>query len=125
MWEGWTKNIYLGLSDRASLLVLGVFGALLALTAALFLPVWPLLGLSWLLKGGGWMAVMVIFESLVFWAYLISIRARVAQDMAISPWYALTMPLGAAVFAAMIVTSAFKVLSGQGVRWKGRIYTAK
>ncbi|HSB00067.1 MAG TPA: glycosyltransferase, partial [Anaerolineales bacterium] len=29
MWEGWTKNIYLGLSDRPSLMLLGVFGAFL------------------------------------------------------------------------------------------------
>jgi chlorobactene glucosyltransferase len=36
MWEGWTKNIYLGLSDRRSLMVLGVFGAILACVAALF-----------------------------------------------------------------------------------------
>ncbi|HKI53016.1 MAG TPA: glycosyltransferase family 2 protein, partial [Anaerolineales bacterium] len=27
MWEGWTKNIYLGLRDQAGLLWLGVFGA--------------------------------------------------------------------------------------------------
>lgn len=125
MWEGWTKNIYLGLSDRPSLLLLGVFGALLALTAALFLPVWPLLGVLWLLDGGSWMAVLVILESLVFWAYLIFVRARVAQGMGISPWYALTTPLGAAVFAAMMITSAFRVLSGQGVSWKGRIYAPK
>ena len=125
MWEGWTKNIYLGLSDRPSLLLLGVFGALLALIAALFLPVWPFLGIRWLFNGGGWMAMLVISESLVFWAYLISIRAHVAKAMAISPWYALTMPIGAAVFAAMMFTSAFRVLSGKGVSWKGRIYATK
>ena len=122
MWEGWTKNIYLGLRDRPSLQVLGVFGALVAVTAALFLPAWPLLGISWLLGKGGWMAVVVILESLVFWAYMIFVRARIAQAMDISPWYALTTPIGAAVFAAMMVTSTFRVLSGKGVRWKGRIY---
>ena len=36
--------------------VAGCFGALLALIAALFLPVWPLLGLCWFFNGGGWMA---------------------------------------------------------------------
>ncbi len=43
MWEGWTKNIYLGLRDDRGLLLLGVFGALLALTAAL-LPAWVIWG---------------------------------------------------------------------------------
>jgi len=42
MWEGWTKNIYLGLHDRPSMLRLGVFGGFLALIAAFFLPIWPL-----------------------------------------------------------------------------------
>ena len=125
MWEGWTKNIYLGLRDQAGLLWLGVFGAFVALTAALFLPVWPFLGFSWLLDGGGWMAALVSLQSLLFWGYVIQVRARVAEAMHISHWYALSTPLGAAVFAAMMITSAFRVLSGKGVAWKGRTYAPK
>ena len=52
------------------------------------------------------MPLTVIVESLVFWVYLIFVRARIAQVMEISPWYAFTTPLGAAVFAAMMITSA-------------------
>ena len=122
MWEGWTKNIYLGLSDRPSLLWLGAFGATLSLIAALFLPIWPLLGLGWFLNGGGWMAVAVIFEALLVWGYLVYIRSVVANDMKIPRWYAWTTPLGAGVFAAMMLTSAWKVLTGQGVTWRGRKY---
>jgi len=125
MWEGWTKNIYLGLRDQAGLLYLGVFGAVLALITALFLPVWPLLGLLWLVNGGSWLAAVVILESLIFWGYLIVTRGRLAQAMEISFWYAFTTPLGAAVFAAMMITSAFRVLSGKGVSWKGRVYAPK
>ena len=125
MWEGWTKNIYLGLRDQPSLLVLGVFGAFVLLIAALFLPVWPLLGLFWYLKGGGLMAATVIIKSLILWAFLIYMRARAAKAVVISPWYALTTPLGAAVFAAMMLTSTWRVLSGKGVTWKGRVYTPK
>ena len=47
MWEGWTKNIYLGLHDHPAMLLLGAFGATLALLVALFLPVWPMLGVAW------------------------------------------------------------------------------
>jgi len=53
------------------------------------------------------------------------VRARVAEAMDISAWYAFTTPLGAAVFAAMMLTSTWKVLSGKGVTWKGRMYTPK
>jgi len=125
MWEGWTKNIYLGLRDQVGLVWLGVFGAFLAFMASIFLPLWLLLGGIWYFNGGGWMAVGVLIEALLLWGYLIIVRARVAVNMEISPWYALTTPLGAGVFGAMMLTSAWKVLSRQGVTWKGRVYGAK
>ncbi len=122
MWEGWTKNIYLGLRDHPSLLILGAFGATIALIAALFLPIWPALGIFWYLKGGGWLAIGVIIKSLIVWGALLYARARVARKMNISAWYAWTTPLGAGVFAAMMLASAWKVISGQGVTWRGRKY---
>ena len=122
LWEGWTKNIYLGLADRPGLLLLGAFGAFLALMAALFMPVWPLLGLGWALQGGGWQAGLVMLEALGVWGVLLAYRVRASRLMGISGWYALTTPLGAGVFAAMMFTSTWKVLSGQGVTWKGRTY---
>jgi chlorobactene glucosyltransferase len=125
MWEGWTKNIYLGLRDQAGLLWLGAFGAFLAFMASIFLPLWPLLGVIWLLNGGGWMAAAVLIEALVLWAYLVYMRAKVAKTMNISPAYALTTPLGAGVFGAMMLTSAWRVVSRKGVTWKGRTYGAK
>ncbi|HET7144572.1 MAG TPA: glycosyltransferase [Anaerolineales bacterium] len=122
MWEGWTKNIYLGLRDHPAMLLLGAFGATLALIAALFLPIWPVIGAFWYLKGGSWMGIMVIIQALTVWCVLIFMRARVANKMNISAWYAMTTPLGAGVFAAMMLTSAWKILSGQGVTWRGRKY---
>jgi chlorobactene glucosyltransferase len=125
MWEGWTKNIYLGLRDHPAMLMLGAFGAALALLAALFLPIWPLLGVNGYIHGGGWQAIVVVIQSFTVWAWLIYFRVRVARGMHISAWYALTTPLGAGVFAAMMLTSAWKVLSGQGVTWRGRKYHTK
>jgi chlorobactene glucosyltransferase len=122
MWEGWTKNIYLGLRDTPSMLLLGAFGAVLSLIAALFLPVWPLLGFFWYFHGGGWMAVGVIAKSLIVWGALLWARANVSRGLGISRLYALTVPLGAGLFAAIMLTSAWKVLSGQGVTWRGRVY---
>lgn len=125
LWEGWTKNIYLGLADKPAMLLLGAFGAFLALVAALFMPAWPLLGLFWYFNGGGWMALSVIIEALVVWAALLYFRMRVNAQMGIPRWYAFTTPLGAGVFAAMMFTSTFNVLFGQGVTWKGRTYDPK
>ncbi len=125
MWEGWTKNIYLGLRDQRSMLLLGAFGGIVALIAALFMPVWPLLGLLWFLKDGGWLAIGVIIQSLIVWAAILAARGLTARSMGIPAWYAFTTPLGAGIFAAMMLTSAWKVLSGKGVTWKGRVYSPK
>ncbi len=122
LWEGWTKNIYLGLRDQVGLMILGAFGAFVSVLAALVLPLWPLLGLFWSLHSGGWMAIVIIAEALILWCVLIVVRAVVAHSMNIPRWYALTTPLGAAVFAAMMFTSTWKVISGQGVTWRGRKY---
>ena len=119
MWEGWTKNIYLGLQGRLGLLL---FGALVALTGALALPAWLLAGALWLAQGGGLPAAIVLAEALLAWMMLTLVRARVSVLFEIAPWYALTLPLGALIFAAMMATSALRGLSGRGVRWKGRLY---
>jgi len=123
LWEGWTKNVFLGLRHQPNLVLLGAFGATLLVLSALFLPVWPLLGLLWLLRGGGLLALGVVLEALMVWASLLYARAEVDHAMQISRWYALTLPLGAAVFAAIMLTSAWRVTSGRGVTWRGRRYT--
>jgi chlorobactene glucosyltransferase len=123
LWEGWTKNVFLGLRHQPNLVLLGAFGATLLVLSALFLPFWPLLGLLWLVRGGGLLAFAVTLEALTVWAALVYARAEVDHAMHISRWYALTLPLGAAVFAAIMLTSAWKVASGQGVTWRGRRYT--
>ncbi|HJR81886.1 MAG TPA: glycosyltransferase [Anaerolineales bacterium] len=122
IWEGWIKNIYLGLRGQFSLLILGV---LVLLIATLFLPIWAFLGVLWYLRDGGWLAGTVIIEALILWTFLIDRRARAAKAMGISPWYAFTTPLGTGVFAAMMLVSTWKVLSGKGVTWKGRTYAPK
>lgn len=122
MWEGWTKNIYLGLRDDQGLLWLGVFGAFLAFTAALLLPAWVIWGVILTVAGPGPEGSVVLFEAVLLWGYLIFWRVRASRGMDIPVWYALTTPIGAGVFAAMMITSAWNVLSGKGVTWKGRIY---
>jgi len=123
MWEGWTKNIYLGLRDDLGLLLLGVFGAFLAFTAALLLPAWVILGVVLTGTGSGLDGSVVLSEAITLWGYLIYWRILASRGMGIPAWYALTLPIGAGVFAAMMITSAWNVLSGKGVTWKGRTYS--
>ena len=125
LWEGWTKNIFLGLSGSAGLLVLGAFGAFLSLVAALALPLWLLAGLLWWRADPAALAWLAAAEAALLWGYLVWWRLRVLREMGIPGWYALTVPLGAALFAALLFASTGKVLSGRGVTWKGRRYGVK
>ena len=120
IWEGWTKNIFLGLRDRIGLLT---FGATLGLIAALALPLWLIGGLIWTASGGGWMAAVLTLQAIILWVYLLDKRIQACRAFHINPAYALTLPLGALVFTAMMFASAWKVISGSGVTWKGRTYT--
>ncbi len=123
IWEGWTKNIYLGLRQEPRLLGLGLVGFLTSLIAALGLPTWSGVALAALTQGGGAVAAISLGEVIILWGVLLGLRARVDHAMGVSRWYALTLPLGSLVFAAMMLASAYKVLSGKGVTWKGRRYT--
>ena len=104
------------------MLLLGAFGAFLALAAALLLPLWGLAGLIWWSAGGGSEALMVVAGAGLLWVYLIFWRVLASRGMGICGWYAFTTPLGAGIFATMMLASTWKVLSGRGVTWKGRRY---
>jgi hypothetical protein len=120
IWEGWTKNIYLGLQDR--LWLLGI-GAMVCLVGALVLPLWTVLSFVWAVSSGSWIAYLAAAQSLLVWGYLIFQRVKACRALHINTWYALALPLGALVFTLMMFTSAYKVLSGQGVTWRGRSYS--
>lgn len=120
LWEGWTKNIFLGMQGRFGLLL---FGGVLGLIAALGLLAWFLAGVIWWVRTGGWPAALVALEIVVLLGVLLWVRAMAARAFHISPWYAFSLPLGALVFTAMMFASALKVLTGVGVTWKGRRYT--
>jgi chlorobactene glucosyltransferase len=120
IWEGWTKNIYLGMRDRVGLLLVG---AVVGLVGALLLPAWLLAGAAWYFTSDAAEAALIAAQAAVLWMVLLAVRARASQAFGISGWYAFTLPLGALIFTAMMLASAYKVISGQGVTWKGRRYT--
>jgi chlorobactene glucosyltransferase len=119
MWEGWTKNIFLGLRDRLWLLVFGAFAGLLG---ALLLPVWLLGGVLWLVVSGSTTAAVVAVQGLILWGYLLYQRRLASKAFNIHLAYSLTLPLGALIFTSMMFASTYMVLSRKGVRWRGRVY---
>jgi chlorobactene glucosyltransferase len=119
MWEGWTKNIYLGLQDRLWLLL---FGATLGLVVSIVFPIWLFGGIVWHGFGGGIPAAIITSEATILWGFLLWKRIQVCRGFGIPALYALTFPLGALIFTLMMIASAYNVISGRGVTWKGRRY---
>lgn len=53
---------------------------------------------------------------------MLAVRLAVCRQVGVPPQYALTYPLGVAVGNAVLLYSLYRVMSGKGVQWKGRVY---
>lgn len=115
IWEGWTKNAYLGLGDRAWLLLVAVFFGLAG-------GVLPFVALPVALRQQRWREVLAWLVTL---AALLHNRDRAMREFAVPRPYALTVPIGALLCCGIAFSAWFKVASGQGVTWKGRRYGAR
>lgn len=116
LWEGFTKNMFAGmqfklwptLGGSLSIFLFAVLPLFVAVVGLFIENVRPLsvpCGVVWLLQ-------IAIFA-------LINSRCEVPMR------YALTMPLGFAMFDAVLLNSAWRILTRRGVTWKGRnIYGA-
>lgn len=116
--RGWMKNVYAGGLDAAPF---GAVGrallplALLAAPCAALAPVVVLLlALLGLVSSGAllWAAACTAIM-LLWWGFSYGAAAR------LSPMYALTFPLGAAMVAYIVLRAVYR---GSRVEWKGREY---
>ncbi|MBC7791603.1 MAG: glycosyltransferase, partial [Anaerolineae bacterium] len=114
--SGWMKNIYAGgrMAMPGGAAGRSLFPVTLLLPALLILAPVLVLGFAALLPSGAlvWAAAAVAF-SLLWWALVF----RVALGM--SPAYALTFPLGAAMLLYIVLRA---IVRGSRVRWKDREY---
>jgi glycosyltransferase involved in cell wall biosynthesis len=106
--RGVTKNFFAGVGFSLSFAVFAVAGVLLT-------NVLPVAGLIF---GQGWIRVfsaIAVFMALAF-------HASVDVVMRVSPFYALTNPLGALLFAYMLLRSTVVTLWQGGIVWRGTFY---
>jgi hypothetical protein len=75
----------------------------------------PFLGVIF---GQGWVRILAGI------AVVIALAFHVGVDwaMRVSPFYALTHPLGAIIFSYMLARSTFVTLRDGGVTWRGTFY---
>jgi chlorobactene glucosyltransferase len=112
-WRGWRKNVFLGSRGGLPFTLL----ALIGLPMVSILPfLLPLIRLS--RRGKGEASLLTLLELGPLLTYRIWIND--ALDV---PWYyAFTHPLAGAVFAGILAQSTWRVLTGKGVDWRGRVY---
>ncbi|HLB12924.1 MAG TPA: hypothetical protein VJO15_08210, partial [Dehalococcoidia bacterium] len=119
LWEGWSKNVFHGAGKKLHLLVvLLVFLFAMGIWPVL-LVLWALLAVLLGLPGLPVVAGAAAFQCVVTFSYAAAVNRRMGMPAA----YGLGFPLGAAVFMGILLNSAYRVLSGRGVTWKGRTYT--
>lgn len=118
LWEGWSKNAFLGADKKLPVLVL-------LWVVVFLLGVWPLVLLAWAvvaaLQGAdAWiLAEAAVFHLALMFYYAVWMNGRLGMPAS----YALGYPLGSLVFLGILINSTFRILSGRGVTWKGRTYS--
>jgi hypothetical protein len=95
----------------AWIFVIGVVPTLLALASAAALA----LGRG---EDGEWARLLA--PSAAAWALHVASLALVNRSMRIPARYALTVPVGWVLNCLVLISSAFSVKSGRGLRWRGR-----
>lgn len=119
IWEGWTKNLFLGIEKDWKRLIWG----LILLTGWGFLPFF-LLVQSTLDHFSGVYSIQLIIIIEACWLVFLNLYVSWERTRAynIPAYYAALFPLTIAAFIGIILSSTYKIASGKGVVWKGRRY---
>jgi chlorobactene glucosyltransferase len=111
-WEGWSKNAYAGSRGGGLFYLLMIAGLPLVCVVPFVLP------LVGLLARRPHVALVGSLAAGAAGAY----RAQLNRELGVPLRYVWTHPLGALVFTGILARSFWRVRSGRGVRWRGRIY---
>ena len=114
IWEGFTKNVYVGADGDVPALLAG--SAFMLLLSA---P--PVLAIAALARGRRYEAL----EAALAAATIVATIRRGIRMVGMPSSTAYLQPLGTAFFAAVTLNSTLRVLSGRGVTWRGRRYSGR
>jgi glycosyltransferase involved in cell wall biosynthesis len=130
MWEGWSKNIYWGLTNLYDIKskVSRVLFAVAGLLSIFGIYVFPFLAVIFSFILALLTNAIPLYYLLFFpltWMLITFIQAYVQKLYKGYPKYAPLSFLGGIVALGMFFNSACRTLSGKGVKWKGRTYSEK
>ncbi|MGH2371705.1 MAG: hypothetical protein ACRDI2_26330, partial [Chloroflexota bacterium] len=114
LWEGWTKNLHVGARLLPWLVPPGAVYLAIVLVA-------PYVGLY---LAGRRRSASLAAAGAVQLASSLAARRLTDGTFGVPAIYTLAQPLGQLAFLTLLTASFYKVLTGQGVTWKGRRYYA-
>lgn len=117
IWEGFTKNLFAGTKFSLWRTALGSLAVLLFAVAPFFIALFSVL---MLLSGASAFWLSIFTPAFLTWLLQVAIFILINKNSGVPVVYAFTVPLGHALFTAILINSAIKILTGQGVTWKGR-----
>ncbi len=117
IWEGFTKNLFAGAKFSLPFAVFSSVAVFLYAVAPALLWTFCLLMIA---SGSGVEWTRLFVPAFVVWLVQVATFAVITRNWGIPFVYALTVPLGHALFILILLNSAFKIAAGRGVTWKGR-----
>jgi chlorobactene glucosyltransferase len=122
LWEGWAKNSFESMGRRIHNVLLLVSAVSIVTVVP---PVVALVAFGRAVAPGSLDAAAALVSGVAALqtAFILFLAWRCNREADVPGHYTLAIPLGAAMFNALICYSAYRVVSGRGVSWKGRIYS--
>ena len=122
LWEGWTKNWFLGL-DRDPVKALGAALVVVLMFSVPWLLLPASLVLLWLqpLLASGWWGLMALASFAILQQLLLRLWTRSNFDVPLTLWW--LMGAGGLLVGAIGPVSIWRTYTGRGWTWKGRSLT--
>lgn len=118
-WRGWRKNVYLGNRGGLSFFLLQLIGLPLVAIAP-----FVLLLTGWFMPARRERDEINLAAAAEL-ASLLAYRGWLDRMVGVPWYYALTHPVAGAIFEGILAQSAWRVITHQGVDWRGRQYYGK
>lgn len=117
IWEGFTKNLFAGMKFKLIQAVAASIFIIIATIAPVFVA--AVCAVALVTNGEGeWLQLLI--PTLLIWLIQVFIFVVVNRNWQVPVRYAFTVPLGHALFVAILINSAIRIATGSGVTWKGR-----
>lgn len=129
IWEGWSKNTVLSFRENPLSGLITPVGLFLLAASPFLMPLWARRTWRAARRSGkkSDRAFALWMTGLAAWNVGLPLYLRRSVDRlyGLPPGWALTQPIGAALFGLIVLYAAARLVAGKGVVWKGRTYAER